>query len=141
MQQAPFHLSLPCISVSATHAFYTETLGAAVGRSTTQWVDINLYGNQITFTKSGAFSFQYKSYKFEEAVLPAFHFGVLVGGTDWDSLLGRLQGLSLELPVNSLFLSGKPGAHRSFFVEDPNGYMVEFKHFLDPGDTFRAIAE
>jgi extradiol dioxygenase family protein len=138
MHQTPFHLSLPCVSVTATKAFYTETLGASLGRMSTQWVDINLFGNQITFTKSGDFSFHYKSYKFEEAVLPAFHFGVLVSDSHWNGLLEKLKGMSLELPVNTLFLQGRTGAHRSFFVEDPNGYMVEFKHFLDPQQTFLA---
>ena len=137
MSAAAFHLSLPCISVTATKAFYSDVLGATLGRQSTQWVDVDLFGNQITFIKSGEFSFQYKSYKFEEAVLPAFHFGILVGGEQWERLLDRLQGLSLELPVNSLFLQGQAGAHRSFFVEDPNGYMVEFKHFLNPSDVFR----
>lgn len=137
MPKEAFHLSLPCISVSATKTFYSETLGAGLGRMSTQWVDVDLFGNQITFIKSGGFNFQFKSYKFEDAVLPAFHFGVLVDAEEWERLLKRLQGLSLELPVNSLFLEGKAGAHRSFFVEDPNGYMVEFKHFLQPSDVFR----
>jgi len=137
MPKASFHLSLPCVSVSTTKAFYSDILGASLGRMSTQWVDVDLFGNQITFIKSGEFSFQYKSYKFEEAVLPAFHFGVLVNGRQWEELLARLQGLSLELPVNALFLQDKPGAHRSFFIEDPNGYMVEFKHFLESADVFR----
>lgn len=137
MPKAAFHLSLPCMSVSATKKFYSEILGATLGRMSTQWVDVDLFGNQITFIQSGVFNFQFKSYKFEEAVLPAFHFGVLVSGQQWEELLSRLQGLSLELPVNSLFLQGHAGAHRSFFVEDPNGYMVEFKHFLQPADVFR----
>ena len=138
MRQAAFHLSLPCLSIRATRSFYVDILGAAVGRESTQWVDIDLYGNQITFTKSGPFNFQYQSYKFEDSVLPAFHFGVLVDGREWESLLGRLQGNSLALPVNTLFLKDKPGAHRSIFAEDPNGFMVEFKHFLDPADIFRS---
>ncbi len=137
MKRAQFHLSLPCRSISATKSFYNETLGASLGRESTQWVDIDLFGNQITFTKIGEFQFHYKSYKFEDSVLPAFHFGVLVEGPEWEKLLGRIQGLSLELPVNTEFLSGRTGTHRSFFVEDPNGYMVEFKHFLNPDDIFQ----
>lgn len=136
MQQASFHLSLPCHSISETQAFYVDILGAGKGRSTTQWVDIDLFGNQITFTVAGPFDFQYKSYKFEEAVLPSFHFGVLVSAAQWNSLLRRAQAESLELPVNTSFLQDKPGAHRSFFVQDPNGYMVEFKHFQNSEDVF-----
>lgn len=112
------------------------SLGASLGRNTTQWVDIDLFGNQITFTKAGSFEFQYKSYKFEEVVLPSFHFGVLVSGSQWETALRRIQAGSIEIPVNTSFLHDKPGAHRSFLVEDPNGYMVEFKHFFNSDEVF-----
>ncbi|MDG1571237.1 bleomycin resistance protein [Robiginitalea sp. M366] len=136
MEQAAFHLSLPCYSVTKTKAYYLNVLGAIPGRSATGWADIDLFGNQITFTK-GEFDFHYKTYKFEDAVLPAFHFGVLVSASQWEALRDRLQAQGVHFEVNALFLEGKTGAHRSFFVEDPNGYKVEFKHFLEPEDVFR----
>ena len=136
MQQASFHLSLPCKSVSRTRDFYVNAIGASEGRQTTQWVDINLFGNQITFTQAGPFEFNYRSYKFEEAVLPSFHFGILVSGSQWESALSRLKAGSLEPSVNAYFLMDKPGAHRSFLIADPNGYMLEFKHFLQADEVF-----
>lgn len=137
METAAFHLSLPCYSVTKTKAFYLDVLGATLGRSATTWADIDLYGNQITFTSSGEFSFLYRSYKFEDSVLPAFHFGVLVSASQWESLRARLEAKKVAFTVDAHFLKDKTGSHRSFFVEDPNGYMVEFKHFLEPQDAFR----
>ena len=118
--------------------FYTQVLGATQGRSATTWVDIDLFGNQITFINSGAFEFHYRSYKFEDAILPAFHFGVLVSEAQWNALRERLQGHKVHFSVDSQFLSQKAGSHKSFFVEDPNGYFVEFKQFTEPGAVFAA---
>ncbi|TSE05364.1 VOC family protein [Aquimarina algiphila] len=80
MKKAEFHLALPCEDLEKTKDFYIYKLGAKLGRFTDGWIDINLYGNQITFTKVGE--------------------------------------------------------HLSFFVKDPNGYMVEFKSFKDHGEIF-----
>lgn len=136
MKHCSFHLSLPCYSVSKTKAFYVEYLGATLGRHATQWADIDLFGNQITFTKSGEFSFIYKSYKFEEKVLPSFHFGVILNKKDWDAIYERLLKNPEKLTKATTFLRDKTGEHSSFFVEDPNGYVVEFKCFKQTGEVF-----
>jgi extradiol dioxygenase family protein len=54
---ANFHLSLPCKDTEKTKEFYTKILKVNVGRSTNTWLDIDLFGNQVTFTKSGDFNF------------------------------------------------------------------------------------
>lgn len=36
----------------------------------------------------------------------------------------------------SSFLSNKKGKHSSFFLRDPNGYIIEFKTFANPGAIF-----
>ncbi|TDQ32547.1 VOC family protein [Zeaxanthinibacter enoshimensis] len=136
MKNFPFHLSLPCYSISKTREFYVETLGLTTGRNTTSWVDIDLFGNQVTFTKTGAFNFAYKSYKFGDSVLPAFHIGVVVDSATWDALHKKLKQSSAEITLEGSFLKDKKGEHKSFFIEDPNGYMVEFKCFAKPDDIF-----
>lgn len=136
MQKAPFHLALPCRSIKNTKDFYVNALGAQVGRHSSGWIDIDLYGNQITFTKSGDFNFSFKSYKFEDAILPAFHFGVIVDVQSWNTLYKRLDKKILGLRKSSTFLHDKPGEHTSFFIEDPDNHTVEFKCFRDPEGVF-----
>lgn len=131
-----FHLSLPCKSISATRQFYVDLLGAREGRSTSGWIDIDLMGNQITFTKSGPFQFNFKSYKFEDAVLPAFHFGLIVPKQKWDEMYNRLKDGPEEISAAITFLSGKAGQHTSFFITDPNGHTVEFKSFSNDSEIF-----
>lgn len=138
MKNASFHLSLPCNSVTRTKEFYSDLLGAAIGRNTHQWIDVNFYGNQITFTKSGEFNFKFKNYKFEETVLPSFHLGIILNDKEWDSMLKKCQELELNQKEPTVYLDGKTGEHSSFFITDPNGYTIEFKLFKKSDAIFRA---
>ncbi|MBT8282007.1 MAG: VOC family protein [Muriicola sp.] len=136
MKHSAFHLALPCYSVTKTKKFYTDVLGADLGRHSTQWADINLYGNQITFTKSGEFSFNYKSYKFGDSILPSFHFGVILNEKSWNEVYHQLSEIRDKNSEPITFLKNKKGEHSSFFVEDPNGYVVEFKCFKESTEVF-----
>lgn len=132
-----FHLSLPCNNVKITGDYYVKNLGAFKGRSKDNWVDINLYGNQITFTQSGAFRFDSKFYRFEEAVLPSFHFGVIMDYKPWEHLLEKLTIANLLAIPSMSFLRHENGEHQSFFIKDPNDYYVEFKTFADFSQVFQ----
>lgn len=136
MKTLPFHLALPCRSISVTRDFYIDTLGARPGRHSSRWLDVDLFGNQITFTRSGPFEFTYKSYKFEDTILPSFHFGIIVDKQTWLSLYASLNESRYEVTSEVVFLKDIHGEHRSFFVQDPNGYKVEFKCFSDQKDIF-----
>ncbi len=129
-------MSLPCTSISKTEDFYVDVIGAGLGRHSSRWLDINLFGNQITFTKSGDFNFSYRSYKFEDSVLPAFHFGVIVDRKIWQTLYQRLMASEYEITTEVTFLKDKVGEHVSFFIQDPNGHMVEFKSFENEKEMF-----
>ncbi len=132
-----FHMSLPCSSVKETKVFYTN-IGASLGRTTQSWVDINLFGHQITFIKAGKFNFNNPNYVFEGKILPSFHFGVIVNLDTWNGIYSRLKALDLELVDQTTFLKGDVGEHASFFVKDPNGYMLEFKNFHNSDDIFQS---
>jgi len=132
-----FHLSLPCLDIEATKFFYVDMLGADIGRFSQHWLDINLFGNQITFTKSGKFDFSFQNYSFEGKILPSFHFGIIIGNSHWERLYEKITAQQIELFEEITFLKGKNGEHTSFFVKDPNDYMVEFKTFTEEKDVFK----
>ncbi|MEN8789278.1 MAG: VOC family protein [Flavobacteriaceae bacterium] len=136
MKQPPFHLSLPCFQIEETREFYVKKIGANPGRQSSNWIDIDLFGHQITFTKSGDFNFDFKSYKFDDLVLPSFHFGLIVPKETWVALYARLNENTAGFSSEMKFLNGKKGEHRSFFVKDPNGYTLEFKCFTQNEDIF-----
>ncbi|MBT8265038.1 MAG: bleomycin resistance protein [Bacteroidia bacterium] len=132
-----FHISLPCVDVLETKNFYTQEIGAEIGRSSENWVDVNLFGHQLTFTKAGKFNFNNPNYVFEGKILPSFHFGIIVDVKTWGEMYSRLNGKDLSLVTQATFLKDKSGEHLSFFVKDPNEYMLEFKSFKDPENIFK----
>ena len=132
----PFHMSLPCLEIEQTKDFYIKKIGAKLGRNNNNWLDIDLFGNQITFTKSGRFDFHYQNYSFEGKILPSFHFGVILDITTWGKVYSKVNAENIEVFDEITFLKGKKGEHISFFVKDPNGYMVEFKSFSEEADIF-----
>lgn len=126
-----FHLSLPCLNVEDTKLFYLNNVGAKLGRYSENWIDINLFEHQITFTQVGKFNFTSPNYKFENKILPSFHYGIILNKEKWEEVYTKLNLLKLILDNKVTFLKNKPGEHSSFFVKDPNGYVIEFKHFKD----------
>lgn len=133
-----FHLALPCVSISKTRQFYKDILGASIGRSSVKWADINFYNHQITFTESGPFKFDSKSYNFNGHILPSFHFGIILDRFTWEVLYEHLRSKKVPILSQVKFLTDKTGEHESFFVKDPNDYTVEFKRFTKPSDVFNS---
>ncbi|TXE09195.1 bleomycin resistance protein [Gelidibacter salicanalis] len=133
-----FHLALPCINIHNTKMFYKDTLGAEIGRSDVKWADVNLFSHQITFTECGPFKFDCKSYNFNGAILPSFHFGVILSTDEWRRMLGSITAQKIPITSNVKFLEHKVGAHDSFFVQDPNAYTVEFKCFHKSSEVFKS---
>ena len=139
--KAQFHLALPCEDISKTRDFYVYTLGAKQGRNTDSWIDINLYGHQLTFTKAGSFHFDFKNYRLGGKVLPSFHFGVIIDLEHWGKLYSRLFSMDQEVTTETTYFPDKTGEHLSFFIKDPNGYMIEFKSFKRPEEIFESTNE
>ena len=119
-----------------TRDFYVEKLGFTAGRSNEGWVDINMAGCQLTFMKAVSWKFPDKYYHFEGSVLPAFHFGVLLDLEQWEQMRTLCLTLGLNNEEPAVFLQGAKGEHRSFFIEDPNEYVIEFKCFTKEDEAF-----
>jgi len=137
--ESRFHLALPCLDLAETRAFYLDILDVAIGRQGERWIDVDLYGHQITFALAGDYSFDYRNYRFDEYTLPAFHFGVILDKTKWNDLYTKLSDLDLEITSQATYLENSSGEQYSFFVQDPNGYMVEFKSFKDDREIFHSL--
>ncbi|HLV38661.1 bleomycin resistance protein [Xanthomarina sp.] len=132
-----FHISLPCLSVKETKNFYIDNIGATSGRHTQNWVDINLFGHQLTFIKAEKFHFNSPNYVFEGKILPSFHFGVIIDEITWNNIYSKLKKRDLDVVDKTTFLIDKTGEHQSFFIKDPNDYMLEFKCFIDSKSVFK----
>lgn len=135
--ETSFHLSLPCMSVKDTKKFYVDVIGSSSGRASQNWIDINLFNHQLTFIKAGKFNFNNPNYVFEGKILPSFHFGIIVDQETWKDIYKKLKEQHLEVVTKTTFLKDKKGEHLSFFIKDPNDYMLEFKSFIKPKDMFK----
>lgn len=133
---ANFHLSLPCFDLEKTKQFYVDVLGLPAGRSTSKWLDVNLFNHQVTFVTSEKFEFKTQNYLLEGNVLPLFHFGIILDETTWNAMYHKINYWTEGTTNKKTFLKDKKGAHQSFFVKDPNNYTVEFKTFVEKDSIF-----
>ena len=134
---ATFHLAIPAGDLSITEKFYVEVLGCATGnREVGHWVDIDFWGNELTLHQS-------------TEVLPSVvhdvdmgrvkvpHFGVHLSEEDFQRIKLRIENSSfdyLQEPYRRFI--GTEFEQETFFIEDPNGNILELKTLVDPDKIF-----
>ncbi len=132
-----FHMSLPCKNIQETIHYYSEQLDVEVGRKTDSWVDINLFGHQLTFVLIEEFDFNFPFYSLDDEELPSFHFGVVLSNDEWEEMYDRITGQwTFDAVIKKTFFEDKNGEQNTFIVQDPNGYYIEFKTFTRHDEIF-----
>lgn len=119
-----FHLAFPVGNIPDTKAFYVEGLGCAVGREAPNSLILNLHGHQIVAHVSDPVP------PSQKGIYPR-HFGLIFDQeSDWEALLERSQrhGLTFYQEPKRRF-PGQPTEHRTFFLQDPFGNLLEFKFY------------
>lgn len=117
-----FHLSLSVSDLGRTRRFYEEVLGARVGRVTDRWLDLWLFGAQVT------------AYDRPAAVVPspfreAQHFGTTLDWDDWRAFADRLASASVEWRLAPTVDETRGVA--KMMLADPDGYLIEIKAYAD----------
>jgi extradiol dioxygenase family protein len=131
MKDTLFHLAFPTHDVAAAKRFYVDGLGCTLGRESSHAVVLGLAGHQLVahLTPEPPPS--------QQGIYPR-HFGlVLLSLGEWQTLADRAKakGLSFYQHPRVRF----PGArieHHTFFLEDPSGNLLEFKHYLHESAIF-----
>ncbi len=134
-----FHLALQCRNKRETKLFYKNILGFNIGREGEKWIDVNMHGNQLTFTEISNFTPLFQLYTLESHDLPVFHFGIILNFRTWNHVYNNLYDKGIEVGVEKEFFVNNVGEHTSFFIKDPNGYNIEFKCFKDENEVFRSL--
>lgn len=130
-----FHLSIPVVDLAASEQFYTAVLGGVKGRETGAWVDILIWGHQITLQHQPS------------QVLPRHeqrsrHFGVILPWDEWETCTKRLLTENLSWHSEPQIL--RPGTleeHAKFYLEDPSGNLIEIKAYRDLHTTFGSVLD
>ena len=121
---ALFHLAFPVHDLTAAKQFYVEGLGCVLGRESSTAVTFGLAGHQLIAHLSP------ESTTPQKGIYPR-HFGlVLTREEEWLVLADRAkaQELTFYQQPRRRF-AGTRIEHRTFFLEDPSGNLLEFKHY------------
>jgi len=134
MELTPFHVALQVRDVDEARHFYKEVLGCSEGRSSSRWVDFNLYGHQVVCHLNPALGPRGQISAHHNPVdghdVPVPHCGVVLGMAEWNALAERLKKHKLKFIVEPYVrFEGQPGEQATLFFLDPSGNALEFKAF------------
>lgn len=140
-QLTPFHLAIACRDVAEATAFYCDVLGCTLGRSSDDWVDLNLFGHQLVCHVDQGIGAEGQVALIENDVddhaVPIPHFGVVLTMEDWQHLANRLQSSGIQFIVEPYIrFKGQAGEQATLFFKDPSGNALEFKAFKDMSQLF-----
>ena len=98
-------------------------LGARAGRVADHWLDLWLFGAQLT------------AYQRPAGVVPspfreAQHFGATLALDDWKRLADRLVAAGCDFRLEPTV--DEAGGRARLMLADPDGYLVELKAYADP---------
>ena len=127
MQRPCFHLSIPARDVATSADWYERVLGCRPGRGSPVAAILDLGGHQLVLQQHAG----------EDAKQPGIyprHFGLVFDQpNDWEALRDRIAGLGEPFRVEpKCRYSGEPLEHQTFFLQDPSGNWLEFKHYSNP---------
>ena len=130
----PFHIAFPVDDLVAARAFYGGVLGCPEGRSTSEWIDFDLFGHQIV---------AHLIVKAERGTAPAYngvdghavpvpHFGVVLTPSVWHALAARVRAAGVEFVIEPYTrFAGQTAEQSTMFFFDPAGNALEFKAFAN----------
>lgn len=133
----PFHLAFPVHDLHQARAFYLGVLGCREGRSSSTWIDFDLYGHQIVahLAPARCGAEVYSAVDGDEVPVP--HFGVVLTLEQWYALADRVRRVGIRFVVEPhVRFKGQPGEQATMFFRDPSGNALEFKAFRDMSRLF-----
>ena len=133
---APFHLAFPVHDLAAARRFYGQFLGCPEGRSSSEWIDFDLFGHQIVAHLAPARASDHHN-PVDGHDVPVPHFGVVLDWDQWESLADRLRAAGTKFVIEPYIrFKGQVGEQATMFLLDPCGNALEFKAFKDMGQLF-----
>jgi extradiol dioxygenase family protein len=136
MGLTPFHIAVQVRDIEEARRFYKGLLGCPEGRSSSEWVDFNLFGHQFVchlnpgLGPNGRIASHYNPVDGHGVPVP--HFGVVLEMGEWQSLADRLKQHDVPVVVEPYIrFKGQPGEQATLFFLDPSGNALEFKAFKD----------
>jgi extradiol dioxygenase family protein len=131
-ERPPFHLAFAVSNLAAAEEFYVELFGAEIGRRTAAWLDILLWGHQLTLhlqpSECVALDQQGKR-----------HFGVILPWPEWETLSATVRASGRPfLSPPAVTRAGTPQEQAKFLLADPSNNVIEVKAYRDFDAVFGA---
>lgn len=126
MDRLQFHLSIPAVDLEATQRWYVEGLGCVAGRRSDHALILELGGHQLVAQRTDPAHLGAD----QPGIYPR-HFGLVFETlASWQALLERCRAAGLQFGVEpKLRFAGDVLEHHTFFLIDPSGNWLEFKHY------------
>ncbi len=142
MNIRPFHIAFPVHDLTLTRQFFTDTLSCTVGRTSERWVDLDLYGHQITAHLVDDTASPAPTNAVDGKSVPASHWGVILDWDQWHQLAERLKAADVEFVIEPYIrFKGEVGEQATLFFKAPGGEnYLEFKSFKDDKQIFNTGA-
>ena len=114
-----FHLSLPVKSLEVSISFFEKIGGDVTHRDESGYVNVALFGCQITIREVDDFNFY----------LPEFHFGFNTSRDHFEKIAKMIKEENPELikMAPKTIDAGTAMERRKMYLNSPSGYLVEIK--------------
>jgi extradiol dioxygenase family protein len=136
MPLTPFHLAIQVRDIAEARQFYGGKLGLPEGRSSSEWVDFDLFGHQLVvhlnpdLGSDGQVSCV--SNGVDRRAVPVPHFGVVLEFEDWEAFAAKIRQAVVHFGIEPYIrFKGEVGEQGTMFFLDPSGNALEFKAFRD----------
>lgn len=138
MKSNCMHLAIPAGDLDKARQFYCDVLGCKTGNSEAgRWVDINFWGNELTLHQSEE-KLPNVRHDVDMGNVAVPHFGAHLPNEEFQALKERIEAAGLEyLDKPYRRFAGDEYEQETFFIEDPNGNVLEMKTMLNPELMFR----
>ena len=138
MSLRPFHLAIPVKDLETTRAFYVDVLGCKVGRRAADWLDLDVFGHQVTANLDAEAIDEAHTNPVDGQNVPTRHFGVILEWGEWEAMCERLKGAGVRFVIGPYIrFRGQVGEQATMFFQDPSGNVLEFKAFRNDSEIFR----
>ena len=132
-----FHLAIPCGDLETAKKFYNEKLGCSLSNSEKEWADVDFWGNELTLHQTETRQNRERHHvDMGEVCIP--HFGVHLDEDVFQNVKKRIEASDIDyLDKPYRRFKGTEFEQETFFVEDPNGNVLEIKTMTNPDVLFK----
>ena len=131
-----FHYAFLVRDLEETRRFYVDLLGCKEGRSAPTWIDLDLFGNQLS-CHLGSPPPTADVGRVDGILVPMPHFGVLLSFPEYEAMAERLTGAGIQFIITPrIRYAGEVGEQGTLFFLDPSGNAIEVKAFRREDEVF-----